>query len=84
MSGDVVNLDDHRVRPLHMMTAGQQEEALAEIRAARQKRDKIIAGAYQEFGDLIRAYMAANLPAGLIAVAAQLSRARVYQIRDEK
>jgi hypothetical protein len=84
VSGEVVNLDDHRIVPLHMMTAGQEEEALAAIKAASQKKDKIISAAYQEFGDLVRAYMAANVPASKIAGAAELTRSRIYQIRDEK
>lgn len=84
MTGEVVHLDDRRVVPLHMMTAGQEEEALAAIRAARQKRDEIIDGAYQDFNDLIRAYVAAHIPASRVATAALLTRSRIYQIRDEK
>jgi hypothetical protein len=63
-----------------MMTAEQEAEALAAIRAARRKRDKTISGAYNEFNDLIRGYEAAGLRVIDVAEAAELTRARIYQI----
>lgn len=84
MTGEVINLDERRTRPLHMMTAGQQDAALTEIRRARRKRDKIIKEARQEFNDLIRAYEAAGLSVTDIADAAELTRQRIYQIKDGK
>lgn len=84
MTGEVVNLDDRRPRPLHMMTAGQQEEALADISRARARRDVTISGAYQEFNDMLRAYEAAGMSVTDIADAARLTRQRIYQIRDGK
>lgn len=84
MTGEVVSLDAHRTVPLHMMTAGQEKQALAAIKAARRERDGTIDDAYQKFNELIRAYVSANLPVSVIAVAAGLTRQRIYQIRDEK
>jgi hypothetical protein len=83
VTGEVVNLDDRRPR-LHMMTAAQQDDALAEIRSARRERDKAIGEAYQRFNSLIQAYVAADVPVTDIADAAEMSRQRVYQIRDGK
>lgn len=84
MTGEVINLDERRPRPLHMMTAEQQEEALAALARARKVRDSTISGAYQEFNDLIRAYESAGIPVSDIANAVGFTRSRVYQIRDEK
>lgn len=84
MPGEVVSLDERRVRPLHMMTREQRDEALAALARARKERDRTIAGAYQTFGDLVRAYEEAGIPVTDIAVAAGLTRQRIYQIRDEK
>lgn len=84
MTGEVVHLDSRRPRPLHMMTAGQQEEALTDLARARKTRDSTIRDARQEFNDRIRAYEAAGLPVTEIAVAAGLTRQRIYQIRNEE
>jgi ssDNA-specific exonuclease RecJ len=67
-----------------MMTAEQRDEALAALARARKVRDSTIAGAYQTFNDLVRAYEEAGIPVNDIAGAAGLTRSRIYQIRDEK
>jgi len=84
VTGEVVSLDSRRVQPLHMMTARQREDALANIKRARQDRDRSISEAYQLFNDLIRAYEAAGVSVSDIAVAAGLTRQRIYQIKEGK
>jgi hypothetical protein len=62
-------------------TAGH--DVLATIRDARIERDRVKAAADDEFNALIRAAVDGNkAPVAAIAEAAQLSRARIYQIRD--
>jgi hypothetical protein len=80
VTGEVIPIGSRRAVPLHMMTAEQEAEALAAIRAARLERDETIDGAYITFNDLIRAYEAAGLRVTDIADAAMLTRSRIYQI----
>ncbi|KFG71377.1 hypothetical protein FM21_34335 [Streptomyces mutabilis] len=56
---------------------------LAEIRDARIERDRVKKEADDEFNALIReAVVSKKAPVAAIADAAQMSRARIYQIRD--
>ncbi|MFF8747814.1 hypothetical protein [Streptomyces californicus] len=62
-------------------TAGHN--VLAEIRDARIERDRVKKEADDEFNALIReAVVSKKTPVAAIADAAQMSRARIYQIRD--
>lgn len=58
-------------------------DLLDEIRAARKDRDRIKADADEDFQTLIRSAVAAKQASVIaIAEAADMSRARIYQIRD--
>ncbi|MGZ3103578.1 hypothetical protein [Streptomyces sp. H72] len=62
-------------------TAGHN--VLGEIRDARIERDRVKAEADEAFNALIRSAVASKkAPVMAIAEAAQMSRARIYQIRD--
>lgn len=84
MTGEIIHLATRRIHPLHMMTAGQQEAALDDLRRSRQDRDRVIEDAYRLFNNKIRAYEDAGIPVTDIAEAAGLTRQRIYQIRNEK
>lgn len=62
-------------------TAGH--DVLEEIRTARKERDRVKAEADDAFNGLIRAAVTSKkAPVAAIAEAADMSRARIYQIRD--
>ncbi|GHH57520.1 hypothetical protein [Streptomyces candidus] len=62
-------------------TAG--DDLLQEIRAARAERDRVKTEADDQFNTVIRAAVASKkAPVTAIAAAADLSRERIYQIRD--
>ncbi|MEV7599850.1 hypothetical protein AB0O91_20950 [Kitasatospora sp. NPDC089797] len=59
-----------------------QAVALQQVEEARQYRDRVVAQATEELADSIRHALAVKAPVTSIAARADLSRERIYQIRD--
>ncbi|MFB7899920.1 MULTISPECIES: hypothetical protein [Actinomycetes] len=64
-------------------TSTTGDDILQEIREARAERDRVKSAADDQFNAVIRAAVASKMaPVIAIADAADMSRARIYQIRD--